>query len=326
MEHSICSLDLNRGKTGMKPYSALNHLPISGMIVLIAGSVITGLALGALAYFISNLFYLVVIFPVLVGFAGAILYQSVAFFSKVRHTWLPALIGCATGVLIAAAFYMTPYLRVRHDYVAAFQAEYGTDALTASEAFDTVLTYETGSSGFWGFMKFRAAEGDQYTNYLVVNSLPVSEFSFTLQSTWAWLYWMLEVILFALPLTWIGVEAGKGDFNLSANDWYAPLAKQIGSVSLENKEELLARLHASELLAVSELLQPEGEIPHPALEIYEQRSKNKGGDILLSVKQTARVSSSKVSRKTVGKWEISPAEYAPFAEAVKRMSTGDLLD
>lgn len=296
------------------------------MIVLIAGSVITGLALGALAYVISNLFYLVVIFPLLVGFAGAILYQRLAFFSKVRHTWLVALIGFATGTLIAAAFYTTPYLKARHDYVAAFQAEYGTDALTASEAFDTVLTYETGSSGFWGFMKFRAAEGDQYTNYLVINSLPVSEFSFTLQSTWAWLYWMLEVILFALPLTWIGVEVGKAEFNLSANDWYAPLPRQIGSAALEDKERLLTRLHASELLAVSELLQPEGEIPHPALEIYEQRSKNKGGVILLSVKQTARVSNSKVNRKTVAQWEISPAEYAPFAEVVKRMSTGDLLD
>lgn len=310
----------------MKPYSAQNHLPISGMIVLIVGSILLGIALGVLAYFISNLLYLVVIFPLVVGFIGAILYQKLVFFNKVRHTWLTALIGFTTGILIASAFYMTPYLKIRHDFGVAFRAEYGTDALTASTALDTLLFDETGSSGFWGFMKLRAAEGEQYTNYLVINSLPVSEFNFTLQSTWAWLYWILEVILFTLPLAWIGVEVGKGDFNLSANDWYASLPKQIGAASIDKKEELLSKLHANDLLAAGEMLSPEGEIPHPALEIYEQRSKNNTGDILLSVKQTARVSSSKVNRKIEAQWEISPAEYATISEAVKRRSTGDLPD
>lgn len=302
----------------MKPYFALNHLPIPGMIVLIAGSIFLGFTLGALAYFISNLFYLVFIFPLLVGFAGALGYQRLVFFTKVRHTRLTLLTGFAVGILIAAAFYASSYLWVRHNFIVGFQKEYGADALTASTTLDTFLAFETGSSGFWGFMKLRAAEGDQYTNYLVINSLPVSEFSFTLKSTWAWIYWGLEALLFALPLTWIGFEAGKMDFNHSAKDWYSSLPKQIGSASLDSKEEILAKLRASDLLAVSELVVQEGEIPHPALEIYEQHSKNKKGEILLSVKQTQRVSSSKVKRITVSQWEIAQAEYVQFSEAVQR--------
>ena len=306
------------GWIDMKPYSAHNHLPIAGIITLTIGSIILGSVWGALAYIISNLFYLLVVFPLIIGGIGAIAYQRLLFFCKVRHTWLMALIGFATGLLIAAVFYASSYFWVRHNFMADFQKEYGTDALTASETLDTFLTLETGSSGLWGFMKLRATEGDHYTNYLVINSLPVSEFSFTLKSTWAWIYWGVEALLFALPLGWIGFEGGKMDFNHSANDWYSSLPKQIGSASLDSKEEILARLRASDLLAVSEMLMQEGDIPHPALEIYEQHSKNNQGDILLSVKQTQRVSSSKVKRTTVSQWEITQAEYAQFSEAVKR--------
>lgn len=300
----------------MKRYSALNHLPIFGMIVLIAGSVITGIALGALAYFISNLFYLVFIFPVLVGFAGALVYQRLVFFTKVRHNWLTPSIGFAAGILIAAAFYTSSYWWVRYDVIASFQKEYGTDARTASSALDTFLTVETGSSGFWGFMKLRAAEGDQYTNYMVINSLPVSEFSFTIKSPWAWIYWAVEAQLFALPLVWIGFEAGKMDFNHSANDWYSSFPKLIGVASVDSKEEILAKLRTGDLLAVSELLLQEEEISHPVLEIYEQHSKNEKGTILLSVKQTKRVSSSKVKRITVSQWELSQTEFIQLAEAI----------
>jgi hypothetical protein len=300
LKHVIRSWNPNRGKTDMKLYSALNHLPISGMIVLIAGSVITGIALGVLAYFISNLLYLVFIFPVLVGFAGALVYQRLVFFTKVRHNWLTPSIGFAAGILIAAAFYASSDWWVRHDVITSFQKEYATDVLTASSALDTFLTVETGSSGFWGFMKLRAAEGDQFTNYLVINSMPVSEFRFTMKSPWVWIYWGVEALLFALPLAWIGFEAGKLDFNHSANNWYSSLPK----------------LRTGDLLAVSELQVKEGEIPHPVLEIYEQHSKNEKGAVLLSVKQTKRVSSSKVKRITVSQYELSQTEFNQLADAI----------
>jgi hypothetical protein len=302
----------------MKSYLAPNRLPVTGMILLLTGSIILGVATGALAYFISNLIYFIFVFPLVIGGASMIAYYRLLQFAKVRHSLITALMGFVMGTCVAASFYGIPYLVLRNNFVIDAQEKYQVDAQTASKGFDTALMKETGSSGFVGFMKLRAREGDKYTNYIVVNSLPIHEFGFTLKSTWAWIYWIVEVFLIALPIAWIGFDVGKRAFNQSANDWYNPLPKQIGSTSLESKEKLFALLQANDLQGISELMVSEGELLHPMLEIYEQHSNNKKGDILLSVKQTFIDNRSKIKRNISSQWEIPQQEYSQFVNVVNR--------
>jgi len=93
-------------------------------------------------------------------------------------------------------------------------------------------------------------------------------------------------------------------------------------VPIENKAELTALFQKNSSLEVSELMVSEGDIPHPTLEIYEQHSKNRKGDTLLVVKETARQGPTKVNRTTIARWEITPEEYSPFIEAVNRKLNG----
>jgi hypothetical protein len=305
----------------MKPYLAPNRTPIFGTILLIIGSVMLGIAIGALAYFISNFIYFIFVFSLVVGGAAMIAYYKLLQFTKVRHSIIAAAMGLATGILVAVSFYATPYLILRNEFINNSQQNYHVSAEKASDAFNEILVEETGTGGFWGYMKLRAKEGDKYTNYVVANGLPIHEFSFTLKDNWAWLYWLFEVVFFSVPTAWIGYEVGKRAFSESANDWYNPLPRQISAVPLESKDRLVMLLNGSNLQEISELAVAEDEITHPMIEIYEQHSENKKGDILLSVKQTYRDKKEKIKRNVIGQWEVPEQKYASFTRAVSRELT-----
>lgn len=300
----------------MKPYLAPNRVPILGMILLVSGSIILGVVIGALAYFISNFIYYIVIFSLAVGGAAMIAYYKLLQFAKVRHSMIAASMGFMTGIFIGLAYYGSAYLVLRSEFIADAQKNHNVNAAKASQVFNKILVEETGSSGILGYMKFRAKEGDQYTNYFMENGLPIHEFSFTLKSAWAWLYWFLEVLFFSLPTAWIGYDVGKRAFSESANDWYDPLPKQISAVPMECKEQLLTLLKRNSLQEISELVVAEEKLAHPMIEIYEQRSNNKRGDILLSVKQTFRDKKGKIKRNIISQWEVSEQNYASFINMV----------
>lgn len=302
----------------MKPYFAPNRIPVFGMILLIVGSVFLGIAVGVIAYFVSNFIYYIFAFSLIVGGATMIAYYKLLQFTKVRHSSIATLMGLTTGLLVALAYYATPYWILRSEFITNTQQKYHVSAEKASAAFNKILIEETGTSGFIGYMKLRAKEGAQFTNYIIENGMPVHEFRFTLKSTWAWIYWLLETVFFAIPAAWIGYDVGKRAFSESANDWYDPLPKQICAVPLESKKEILSLLKGNSLQEISELAVPEERITHPMIEIYEQRSNNKKGDILLSVKETYRDSKGKVKRNVVAQWEVSELKYTSFVNAVDR--------
>ena len=301
----------------MKAYTAHNRLPLAGTTLLVTGSIALGVTLGAMAYLISNFLYLIVAFSLIIGVAIGLVFYRLLQFTKVRHSLISAIAGFVTGLLVTLTYYGTPYLVVRHNFIVEAQDQYLVDAETASIGFNSILINDTGSSGFFGFMKLRAIEGDQYSSTMIINSMPIGEFNFTLKSSWAWLYWLLEFLLFSIPATWIGFDVGKRDFNESANDWYEELPKQIGSVPLERKEELSGLLYAKDLHRLIGLVCSEDELTHPVLEIYKQVSKNKKGDILLSIKQTTRVDHSKIKTNILSRWEIPQEEFALLMEGLE---------
>jgi hypothetical protein len=302
----------------MKQYLAPNRIPVFGMILLLIGSVFLGIAIGVLAYFVSNLIYYIFAFSLVLGGATMIAYYRLLQFAKVRHSIIAALMGLITGLLVALAYYATPYCILRNEFITNAQQNYQVSAERASAAFVNILVEETGTGGFIGYMKLRAKEGDQFTNYVVANGMPIHEFSFTLKSAWAWIYWLLETLFFSIPTAWIGYDVGKRAFSESANDWYNPLPNQICTLPLESKDKIFSLLKDNSLQEISELAVPEEKIAHPMVEIYEQHSNNKKGDILLSVKQTYRNAKDNIKRNVIAQWEVSEPKYTSFVNAVNR--------
>jgi hypothetical protein len=290
----------------MRPYRPTSNVPIMGLILLAASSILLGIVIGALAYVITNFFYFLILFPLAIGIITMIAYGKLVHISKIRQSFLTLLFGVLLGFSVAAGFYGTPYLTLRQRITSGYQEKYNIDGHTASIGFDRILKDVTGSSGFLGFMKLRATSGDVYTQYLIINGLPIQSFSFSLKDTGSWVNWIVETLLFIIPSSFMGNLIGKTAFCKNANDWYNSPLTQIGSVRIEDTDKLWACLLESNLPGLCEFILPEGQIKHPQIEIYKQSTRSKKGDILLSFKLTHRVDEHRVRRQVISQWEVKP--------------------
>ena len=108
-------------------------------------------------------------------------------------------------------------------------------------------------------------------------------------------------MLFVIPCVLAGYELGRRPYSAVADDWYDAYQRQIGIISIGEKDRLLSYMQADDFGGLSQIIVPEGKIKHPVLEIYKQRTANKKGDVLLSIKQTARKSPTTVKRKLLSR-------------------------
>jgi hypothetical protein len=75
---------------------------------------------------------------------------------------------------------------------------------------------------------------------------------------------------------------------------------------------LLAWLQANDFKSAGELVVPEDELAHPALEVYAQQcpvALTDSGSVLLTLKQTFLDSKERVRRKLVLQGEVSQNQY-----------------
>ena len=206
---------------------------------------------------------------------------------------------------------------LRNEFVQDAKATFQINDKDASDYFDFILLEETGSTGFPGYMKLRAKEGDEFTHYTMFNGATVGELHFTLKSEWAWIYWLSEYLIITLGLIITGYYAGLQPFNISSGDWYSLFPSELGVTSTENKEKVLSSLAENRFDEWAKLLVPEGDIPHPVIEVYEQHSKNNQGDVLLSIKETIATNGEVKKRKLLGQWEISREEFTAFTADIR---------
>jgi hypothetical protein len=298
-------------------YHSQNHLTKSGVILLIAGSILLGIGMGTLGYFVSGIYYLLFVYPIALGFVSAMAYIKLIQLSKVRHGLMTTFLGLITGLLVGISFFYVPYILDRNDYVSELQKKYQVSKASASVGLDNYVFDETDSRGFLGYMKLRARAGDDYTQTTVINSVPVHSFGFTIKSTWAWLYWLVEMVLILFPVALVGSSARNYEINTRNNEWYDNSSRQIGAVSIHDKDHLLALLKENDLKGISELVVSDVSLSHPMIELYRKYNKIKKSDVLLTVKETYRNNRGKIKSRVIGQWEVPYPDYEPFAEIVQ---------
>lgn len=295
----------------MQPYIPNPRPASSRVLMLMAGAVIVGCGLGILAHFISNFFYLILVFPILVGFATIIAFGKLVTLARVSHSKLVLAALILTSLFVAFSYYETPFLLWRGKQISELQKTYNVDASRAAYAVDRYIKEESGLPGLLGFMGLRAQAGEGFSNYLMVNSVTVPLFNFTFKGIWAWMHWWLEILLILIPMGYVGRGVDGGRFNRSSDNWYNSPRKQVGSFPIDCQPQLIDALNHGDTAAIAALLQPEDAVQHPMLEIYEQHTRGaEGSNVLLGIRSTRRVDARTVKRQRVGEWEISPEEYA----------------
>jgi len=155
-------------------------------IALIPVVLVLAAAAGVVVGLVSRLVYLVIAFPIVMGFVAALL-AGLTYSRQLRLITL--LVGLVCGLLIYGGYRATRYFIERQNLIDQSMQQYGISAERASRTLDEVLKEETGSDGFIGYVKAMAKEG------ISITSSRSSSSPINLDEKATWIYWGIEILI-----------------------------------------------------------------------------------------------------------------------------------
>jgi hypothetical protein len=282
----------------------------STVIVLTFFSVLVlawGLAFGFIVGLVSNLFYLVFVFPVAIGIYNGKLIADVAEKARVRQ---PAQVALLCVLAAGAIYGMLHYGRYA-GFIVAMSLEISADPsealdsenLSLAKAFaDYLLQEETGQPGFGGYMLYKANEG------VSIGRLGRSS-SVHLGPALTVLYWLLELgLIFGLTLQGGRRATRASSVCASCGSWLGG-ERHLGGTATANETSLLGLIGQRDFAGLRALMEPNADLP--SLEVYYQGCQVCGGSpSRLVVRKAVQGTKGDIHFSDASQVDLPPAESA----------------
>jgi hypothetical protein len=208
----------------MKPYHPSGKIPSASYLKILLSAIIGGPAVGGLTYLVSHVFYIIFLFPVGMGFAGAVLMSMVVTGGKVRNPLVAGFTGLLTGFSIYGSMHYFDYMEfqntARSEIIKEAKTRPELQEINPAIVTDEILQSRTKSTGFMGFVKYKT-NGDLGTQ----------------------IYWLLELGIIQGIVVYVALAGAKEPFCESSNDWYKS-AENVGNVDPSAASIFLELLHS----------------------------------------------------------------------------------
>ena len=283
----------------------------TGLKWLLLSSVIGGLAIGGLTHLISLLVYLILVFPLGMGFAGGKVMVAAIRKGKVRNPAIATLFGILTGLLMYGSLHGAGYWQFKQLASEQITKELeGVSDNQSNNIIDTFLQEKTGSKGFVGYLKHNAQQG--------VSIGRLESTGTNLGETGTWIYWLIELAIVDITIAAIAYSTAKNPFCENGDQWYKH-PEHIGIVNPQCSENFLNLLQNDRFGEAGKLLDPLQGV-HPAnLEVYLQRCPCcKFSDPILTVSSISKDRKGNLKLKQVAQGVLSFSQYNTFHEAVTK--------
>lgn len=293
----------------MKSYKPSNIAPPEGIQILALTTILTGVITGGLVSFVSQFFYLIVLFPLGMGFVGGFATSSAITKGKIRNPVLGVAFAALTGLITYGSLNYGDYLRFRQEAAQEITTQSGmTDKAEIDRTIDTILKDETGADGFVGYVKYSAKQGVQISK--------VGSGSGTkLNQEFTWFYWLVELAIIEFLAISMAYAAAAAPFCEDANEWYGE-PKWAASAPLEPKDDFLNLLKQDEFSRAGELLLAES--PLPRLDIYlRDCPSSQFSELVLTVNKTTQDKKGNVSSEQVLMGMVSHRQKADFLKPLE---------
>lgn len=232
----------------MKPYRPSQKITPAGLTWLTATSIVGGVAIGTLTHFIALLVYLIILFPLAMGFAGGMAIALGVQKGKVRNPAIAGFFGVLTGAILYSTMHIADYWHFQRTAAEEINKELGqANNAPADQLLDAYLQEQTGSTGFLGYIKYSAQQG--------VSIGRVGSRGFNLGETGTWIYWALEFGAICSMTGALAYFAARNPFCETCDQWYAD-KHAIGSVPPPASEQFLSLLNRDELIPAGKLINP----------------------------------------------------------------------
>ncbi len=287
----------------MKPYQPSLAAPIVGLLILLLAVILGGAAIGVLVALLSNLIYLIILFPVGMGWLGGKLVAGAVRAGKIRNPGVAIGAGILIAIVIIAAMWTIEFIQFRNAQAATIlKANPQAAQAEIDLQIDSQLTQATGQGGFFGFALLEDQKG------VAVGQLPGSDNAlFNLGPTLSWVYWALEVLLTAWFAVMVGRKQAYLPFCESCGRWHGK-ERLLGTLGAKRSKEALELIENAQFLKLGEELQTNPSLPNVGVFLAQCGPGCEEGDAYLAVRSQVRGSGGKAAAKDLATGMISPAQ------------------
>jgi len=262
-----------------------------------------GILIGVITSIVSNLIYLVFLFPIVIGFLGAMSINRTVNKAKIWKTSQGILRGVFMALVIYGAYHYSNYLTFRLQMILLMNTEIseatGESSTEVANIFtDYALKEETGYSGFIGYMMFTAARGLSIGKMFRASDVNIGP-------VLTWLYWLVEFGVIAWITSGAGKIASREPFCEHCNTWYGK-EKHIGGVSIQISTQVVQLIDKRDFSELGKILQKDAELP--SLEVYVRSCETcQTSDAFLALNKISFGQNGNIQHQSVSKTLICPS-------------------
>jgi hypothetical protein len=205
------------------PYRPDGGFDLTGVMFLFTSLMLTGAVLGYVAHFVNDLFWLILVFPLLIGlFVGAVGVRIVKS-ARIRNPMVGAAAGLAGGLFAMLCTHYFDYKQFADQAIAAnpdvaqviaLSPEEKEEVIRSSDEPDELRAFFAAFDSFSGYMNLSAREGVSISNH--------GGKGINLGYYGTWIYWIVEVLVVAgITLAMVRGET-KNPYCVHCGQWKTP--------------------------------------------------------------------------------------------------------
>jgi hypothetical protein len=293
----------SQGQMSVRAYAPAGVYELSGVVGLLVAMLVVSAATGYVAHFIAQWLYLIVLFPLVIGFAvGATGIAATKWF-KIRSPLVGGAVGLVCGIAAMFCMHYCDYLTVRSEFNemseetrAVFQlptAEFES-AIADSSKEDTQslrLARELmNAESFASFMDFQARQGVE-----LKKTASSSKGGINLGYVGSYIYWLLEMGIVAFIVSRMVRRQAAEPFCGRCGQWRRP--RTMGYVRAQS-DQAVAHLVRGDLAAAGGLLSKDSPT-EVAVVAYTCPMCQGAGEVDVKVEQSVTNKKGKTQKKSL---------------------------
>jgi hypothetical protein len=280
-------------------------------MILLVAILVGGAVIGALFSLVSSLFYLVFLFPLLMGVIGGILIAIAVRSGKVRNPLVALISGLLIGIVMYGSMWAVNYLQFRNVEKSVIVSRAPTTNPADVDTFiDQTLAVKTGSSGFPGYVLLTGQEG------VSIGRVGSGRNALNLGPTFSWVYWGLELLLILWLASTLGRSPAREPFCEACERWY-PRPALLGTLGSSRTKEVLGLIDGGQYQKLGEELQSNPALPNVGVFLATCGDDCPEGDAYLAARRQTRGSNGSVVLKDLQAGLISHTQLQDLRQGIE---------
>jgi len=275
----------------MRPIHPSNIVPFPGLVLALAIVLVGGVMTGIAAYYFSTVIYMVLIFPLIMGFLAGWLAVIGVKLGKIRNPVVGTILGLLCGLVVYGSMWTAQYYGFKEQVNQSIVEQYGPqDRAQVEQTINQELVADTGQGGFVGFVMVTAKQGVEIVPFISSTAQGTN-----LGETGSYIYFLIELALVLALGFRPPFKAAAMPFCKVCRRWLGK-EKLVGYLDPNLSAEILSHARSGNFSAFPAKFQP--AFDYPMIGVYSRSCQScLVNDSFLSIQKITRTKQGKMVHK-----------------------------